>query len=945
MATDHPLSNNKLIDDFIIDKNTNGAMKLVRNSTINDLGIDKQDQEGNNLLGRLILNEMSTVVILLLNKFGDELPLEHLNNDEEHILYLAVRYNCDSLVITLLNDYHTYFNPYHLNRYRQSIFGLVCEETYRDIVIHKFLDVYDGKCMPEHIQNWPSGKTAIYDLIDNERPELASRLLNEYGYDCKVDLINWRGISAFDRAIHKRYYLLVEQMLEYIDDNYNHRVSDEFDTPLMYLVADNQYNLIEQFLNKFGIYLNISAVNSEGKTAFMIACEKGYFDIAKFLSDKGYDAIIIHQMDHNCETAFMKICKYNTLLTIEKRRQRIDLVKDFMGTSGHSKKLLLDLTDEEGNDPLMIVCKYGNDDIANLLLTSAGPLNIGRTNYKGYTAAIYACINKLPSVVSLILANSNYSKMLLEKETDSKESLLTTAFENEMYDLCQTIISKIHPVTYEYLDNTIKYACQNGNVPLLSMLIDNFSYALLYDNCNYCIPHYLNIAAYNDHINIIDFLVEQYGEEQLSATCSCVKQHDYVLFTFADRNKIDIAEKLIDKYGLNCFMPNSVGYDSYLFERVCSEEPNNVRLLNKIADMLFSEYPPCCFCDYCGNGNEDDYSYYTGCHPFKELVFSKNEDLMVKLLNKHGDKCLNHYTKNEWLEFAFENNLPKFFTKLIEIWKDTFPLSGTYELKYDRDRDDFFNRLLKSNGIYFNSNWLICALERGWNDIISNYLPLFLYEPKVLFEPNIKQENAINICIRNNNDRVATEIIQYYNNYFKTTGLLEKTICINSLFKTSIFNNFKDLPITIINLFPNKVNVNQILLNDVRTIVSIACEQSLENLAIKIIETYKEDCYPFLKDSSSKTPLQIAQEKGLTQFIIHFKETFGKDHTSVQHYSMEYITCIICHDDTAQNIQLNPCEHKNLCPDCVKRIPKCPLCRADIQSQTELEPNITIYDS
>ena len=137
--------------------------------------------------------------------------------------------------------------------------------------------------------------------------------------------------------------------------------------------------------------VNIDHTNEEGKTALMLACERGHEDIVHRLLSAGADVNI---QDNDGWTALMRASKHNHISIIHMLLQA--------NANPHLKLL------SNGSNTLMVASYHGNYEVVELLISNGVDYQHQRVD--GANAFIVACKNGHTQVVEMLLkkkANPN----------------------------------------------------------------------------------------------------------------------------------------------------------------------------------------------------------------------------------------------------------------------------------------------------------------------------------------------------------------------------------------------------------------------------------------------------------------------------------------------------------------------------------------------------------
>lgn len=960
LSNNHPSLSNKHLDPDLINikkiLSYNGVVNLediikynckhtginiIRHSDIHEFDFNHKDDGGENILFRLIRVGLDDLVLEFLIKFGTLLPLKDNNHSNQNILFVALNHNRPYLFKQFLYIANKMFDPKQVDINGETILFLATEDQ-DESVIEYILDTYSYECNLSATDEY--GMTAFYHTILRGHIEIANKLIDEYESECRMSTIASSGVSAFDLAIFNKNYNLVEKMLPYISKYYKHRVSDEYNSPLMNLVENNKFDLIKRFVQKFDCPdLILDGINSDGDSAFSIACKKGFFEIAIFLFENYGDVVNIKTIS-NYETPLMKICKFPVTRILHQKQQILLIVKlltHYSPESGWSKKLLLDFTNEQENNALMLACIAKNWKIAKILLEIGCPLNLEKRNKDGLNVLMIAIENNLRPIWQILLSKLKYPRKTLLEMNDKGESPLSIAFANnsvEIINNCNNLILFYTESDIDFFKKSMLWACKHNCTEYAKYLVDNFSTFIPKHLSSTDLCDYIYECIYSNADNIAEFLIENIGFIYERQTCETRKLN--ILEEAIEFEKYNLAHKIIDTFGSDSLSVCSCeDLDDFYNTLKAATESNQSTIIIKVLELMYENKAPKCTCNVCNYEIEDsdggviflnDHQSPYFHHP--QLILYGNEDVMIYLLDKHGLNIFYEHEYDEVLEHIIIANRATLFCDFFNRLSDDQKLDLVTNWTISNLR--YLNLYIdKDNLPTDNNNLLMCAIEKNWDlekvikTIILPFVSLEQFNHK-----NRNEESVFDVCQRCKNFDFLKLIIDDAKFMIGHNKNFRK-----SLLSTTIEEKTEDLALDILTKY-HKYFRNSQLTEHMRSLLSLSCENELESVAIKLLDTYQEDCYPFLKDSSCKTPFQIAQAKGLKKFIVAFKERFGKNHKNVQEYELKLIECIICHEETVINSLLNPCRHKDFCQICVNKLITCPLCRGQILNREEIEP-------
>ena len=261
------------------------------------------------------------------------------------------------------------------------------------------------------------GNTPLYYATVNGHFEIV-KLLLEAGADNNYVPYNWDS-NPLDIAINKGHSKIAIEILKH---SCNRNYKDCYgNSPLHNAVRKGNLNIVNFIMKHIHSKIRNSYLESHNKigyTPLHIACEKGYFEIAKLLLEMGAD---------------------------------------------------LNALDNYGSTPLFNACESCNPDLVRLLLEKGVDLN--HRNNKGNTLYHLACLNGNLEIVQILLeyipSDLNYMNQF------GNTPLHFACFKGHL-DIVKYLIHK-HQVSPKLTDmngdNSLCLACENGHLSIVKWLL------------------------------------------------------------------------------------------------------------------------------------------------------------------------------------------------------------------------------------------------------------------------------------------------------------------------------------------------------------------------------------------------------------------------------------------------------------------------------------------
>ena len=193
--------------------------------------------------------------------------------------------------------------------------------------------------------------------------------------------------------------------------------------------------------------VNIDHTNEEGRTALMLACERGHEDIVHSLLSAGANVNI---QDNKGWTALMIASEHNHISIIHMLLQA--------NANPHLKKL-------NGSNALMIASFHGNYEIVELFISKGVDPNVQRKDEMN--AFLLACQKGHTQIVELLLKEQVDPNV---QEEDSWNAFML-ACENGHTQIAELLLKEQVNVQKKDGRNAFMLACQNGHTLIVELLL------------------------------------------------------------------------------------------------------------------------------------------------------------------------------------------------------------------------------------------------------------------------------------------------------------------------------------------------------------------------------------------------------------------------------------------------------------------------------------------
>ena len=297
--------------------------------------------------------------------------------------------------------------------------------------------------------------------------------------------------------------------------------------------------------------VNIDHTNEEGKTALMLACERGHDDIVHSLLSAEAN---VNLQDNNGWTALMRASEHN----------HISIINMLLQANANPQ-----LKKSNGSNALMIASGYGNYEVVELLISIGVDYKYQRED--GWNAFMFACQKGHTQIVELLL------KEQVDPNVQNKDgwNAFMSACKNGHTQIVELLLKEqVDPnVQKEDGCNAFMLACQNGHTQIVELLLKEQVDPNVQkeDGCNAFM-----LACQNGHTQIVELLLKEQVDPNIQ------KEDGWNAFMFAcQKGHTQIVELLLkeqvdpnvqDKDGWNAFMSACQNGHTQIVELLLKEQ-------------------------------------------------------------------------------------------------------------------------------------------------------------------------------------------------------------------------------------------------------------------------------------------------------------------------------------------------------------------------------------
>ena len=279
--------------------------------------------------------------------------------------------------------------------------------------------------------------------------------------------------------------------------------------------------------------VNIDHTNEEGKTALMIASERGHEDIVHSLLSAGANVNI---QDNKGWTALMIASEHNHISIIHMLLQA--------NANPHLKT-------SDGSNAVMITINYGSYEVVELLISKGVDYKYQRED--GWNAFMLACENGHTQIVELLL------KQQLDPNVQEKDgwNAFMLACENGHTQIVELLMKEQVDPNVQEKDgwNAFMLACQNGHTQIVELLLKEQVAPNVQMNGG---VNAFMLACQNGHIQIVKLLLKKQVDPNVQKNdgvnafmLACQNGHTQIVELLL---KEQVDPNVQGNYGANAFM-------------------------------------------------------------------------------------------------------------------------------------------------------------------------------------------------------------------------------------------------------------------------------------------------------------------------------------------------------------------------------------------------------
>ena len=270
--------------------------------------------------------------------------------------------------------------------------------------------------------------------------------------------------------------------------------------------------------------VNIDHTNEEGKTALMLACERGHEDIVHSLLSAGANVNI---QDNDGWAALMIASKNNHISIIHMLLQananphlkssdgsNAVMIASYYGNYKKVVELLISkgvdykYQQEDGGNTFMMACQNGHTQVVELLLEKQVDPNVQRKD--GFNAFMSACENGHTQIVELLLKEQVDPNV----QTNNGWNAFMLACRNGHIQIVELLLKKqVDPNVQEKNGlNAFMSACRNGHIQVVELLLKEQVDPNVQEKNGW---NAFMLACRNGHVQIVELLLKEQVDPNL----------------------------------------------------------------------------------------------------------------------------------------------------------------------------------------------------------------------------------------------------------------------------------------------------------------------------------------------------------------------------------------------------------------------------------------------
>ena len=708
--------------------------------------------------------------------------------------------------------------------------------------------ISDFGCDPNTVTD--DGDSILRDACEKKDWDMVCRLITEFGCDPNAD---WEDLSTpLHLACKNKDLDMVHKLI--LDFDVDTMAWDEnTNTPLEIAIDTGDMRIIREFVGHVGLLNNNdqcsllqrayrdgqwdifrvlvsefncdpSAVDDDGESVFLTACEKKDFEMVRLLITEFGCNPNVNYDGKWCSTPLHLACQ----------NKHVDMVHTLISDFGVNTLVW----DENGDSPLEIAIETGDmriikefiGHILRLLISDFGCDPINTETDDNDSILRDACKKNDWDMVCLLITEFDCDP---NTETDDNDTILRDACKKNDWDMVRLLITefgcdpKVDIELYEEISTPLHLACWNEDLDMVHTLISDFNVCTWSHDEKFETP--LEIAIETGDMRVVEEFIghtDMNNNDQYShLRCACTSGH------------WDILRVLISDFGCD---PNTVtdDGDSILRDACVKKDWDVVRL-------LITEF---------GCKVDTGVKVKDGSEPSITLLELASRDGSMNIVKEFADYINTEENPLACCYACEEGHLDIVRVLISELGFDPMGRSGLHPLNYACRRETNLNivrTLISEYGVSIN------AKDKDGDTAMDVAIASGCI--------NIVKELA-------NNTSISRSQLQEGLCRASSNGHLEMVECLIVDFDAdpSSKNSDNDMPIhiaarhghtKIVNMLINKFNISPVATgHNMRTPLHEACASRSYDVFKLLVKIKNLDIQ--CKDANSDTPLHIAAKNG-----------------------------------------------------------------------------------
>jgi hypothetical protein len=248
------------------------------------------DSAGWNLLFWYCRNGYTNYAVKLIEKFGEDSGIDHIDPNGDTFLMLACRVNKykmnrEELPLFFINNFPHKCNPSHVNNNGLTALMLSCYESSINVA-NKLIDTFGMDCAPQTVDK--NGNTVLMLSCDERLIDISNKLITTFGLECVPQMVNKDGNTALMLSIIRKADKITHMLVNTFGLNCNPmQISNACYTALIIAIFNDIHNAnIDLLIQKFGVHNNLKYLYPRiDKETFEMLCTYNRIDSAILLID------------------------------------------------------------------------------------------------------------------------------------------------------------------------------------------------------------------------------------------------------------------------------------------------------------------------------------------------------------------------------------------------------------------------------------------------------------------------------------------------------------------------------------------------------------------------------------------------------------------------------------------------------------------------------------